>query len=176
MAESIFRWSMIHGNFLLSGIYWLISSCLNTSSIAVCHYTDNTALFYEYLHQSTKPPLLNTTISILNCHSCQFPHCFHKSHITDCCFVSLSVYQPCYKWNCIITVSHTWKVNQFKCRLSSATFSAPLWKWTKVSSSLWCPSFKVHTRVFLMNFNFFIIENEAGSSSIFKSKNLCKWS
>jgi hypothetical protein len=129
--------------------------------------TDTHALFYEYLHQLVKPHLLNIVICILNCHSCQFSHTLSlstKVTLLIAVFVSLSVDQPRYKWNYIIIVSNTSTFNYFKYRLSSAAFSAPLWRWTKIFSSLWFPSFKVHTRVFLMNFNFFIIENEAGRS------------
>ena len=133
--------------------------------------TDTPALFYEYMHQLVKPRLLNIAISTLNCHSYQFSHTLSTNvTLLIVVFVWLSVDQPRYNWNYTITVLDTSKVNYFKCRLSSAAFSAPLWMWTKVSSSLWFPSFNVHTRVFLRNFNFFIIGKEAGSSSILRPK------
>ena len=167
MANSNFGWNLIHGNFLLSGLYWLIFSCLNTCSVAGFHYRHSCAVLW-YRHQLVKPPLLNIASSILNCHSSQFSHSVStKTTLLTVVFVSVSVDQPHYKWNHIITISNTSKVNYLKCRFSFAVLSAPLWRWNKVSCFLWFPSLKVHTRVFRMNCNFFIKGKEARSSSVF---------
>jgi hypothetical protein len=89
-------------------VYTSCSLSVWTLVLSLASITDTHALFYEYLHQLVKPHLLNIFISILNCHSGQFSHSV-STKVTLLIAVFVSVDQPRYKWNLIITVSYTSK-------------------------------------------------------------------